>query len=106
MPGGAEEGDDAEVPMLGLVTEDCHAENRSGCAAEKGEPEQDRFLDAPFAVARLPLVNAVEEKGNDADHGIGNQTIGNWAHEDAPLDVMPQLYHIFADLSILFCATC
>ena len=55
-----------EVPMLGLVPEDVHAEDGAERAAEQGNDEQRRFGRAPFALFCLPFIGPHRDETDDA----------------------------------------
>jgi len=64
---------EAEFVVLGLMVPYFHAEQGTDTATGNGYPDEACLGDAPFVMARLPFVDAVQEERDDIDYREVNQ---------------------------------
>ena len=67
--------DEPEVPMLGLMAEEEHAQNAAGGAAEEGKAQKHLFGHSPRPLFGFQLVRAVKCKGKKAHRGADDEKI-------------------------------
>ena len=68
---------EGELEVLGLVTEEIHAQEGADAAADDGQPDEGIFRDAPLSSLGLPFVDTVNEEGQDVD---ADEEKGDVAH--------------------------